>query len=69
MQKAILVKNGSDVISKLVYSGGGDTFDDYVDSELVRLEAAYPSYTFTLYDSDLDSEFASAVIDTPTEIV
>lgn len=69
MQKAILVKNGSDVISKLVYSGGGETFEDYVDSELARLEAAYPSYTFTLYESDLDSEFASATIDVPTEII
>lgn len=69
MQKAILVKNGASVISKLAYSGGGESFEDYVDAELQRLQITYPSYTFTLYESDLDEAFASAVIDAPTEII
>ena len=68
MQSAILVKNGSSVISKMVYSGGAN-LEDFMDSEIDRLEAKYPSYTFTLFSSDTDSEFASAEIDTPVEII
>lgn len=68
MQKAILVKNGSSVLAKMVYSGGSQIFIDFVDDEMVRLQAKYPTYTFTLYEEDTDSEFIAAVVDTPTEI-
>lgn len=64
MQQAILVKNGSAVLAKKVY--GGAITDELMADEMSRLEAKYPTYTFTLYANDTDSEFINAVVDTPT---
>lgn len=63
-QKAILVKNGSAVLAKLVYAGDLS----FCDSEYTRLSAEYPSYQFTKFDDDQDPTFSSAVVDTPTRV-
>lgn len=64
MQAAIVVKDGSSVIQKRVYGGAIDS--DTMNAEKARLEAKYPSYTFTVYADDQDSAYTSIVIDTPT---
>lgn len=62
MQKGILIKDGADVKSKDVY--GGDISTAAMDIIVAGLQAKYPTMTVTVYN-DQDSEFASAVVNSP----
>lgn len=64
MQSAILVKDGSNVLAKMVYAGDLS----FVDVEVTRLRAKYPTYTVTKFDSDQDSNFVNAVYNNPGNI-
>lgn len=66
MQKAILIKdNLGNVIWKGVYAGDLSV----ADSEVVRLQAAYPSCTVTKYNTDQDPAVLNVAISNPQNIV
>lgn len=65
MQSAILAKNASNqVCAKLSYSGDLSIVDVWLDA--YRL--AYPTYSFTKFADDQDSEFVNAVIESSEEL-
>lgn len=66
MQKGILIKDGSLILQKSVYGGAIDT--NTMNAEITRLQTKYPTYTFTLYETDTDTAFVNAIVDTPTEV-
>lgn len=63
MQKGILIKDGTDVKAKEVYSG--DISTDTMNAIVTALQAKYPSMTIQLFATDQDSTFVSAVVNSP----
>jgi hypothetical protein len=63
LQKGILIKDGADIKAKHVCAGdiSVSTIQKYVDV----LQAKYPSYTIQLFESDEDTDFVNAVVNSP----
>lgn len=60
MQKGIIIVDGGLVKEKRIYAG--DVSSSTMNAYKLQLEEKYPNGTVTIYNSDKDAAFVSAVV-------